>query len=107
MPSNLSRFASVASDSRSGSIGFQPVPPGICSRSLLPRSTQGDGKFSEGGAGPHQASFHAMADEPSALPAIASNQRPERNIIAGSAGDPPAWLMAPAAEQTHIVAGRF
>ena len=37
-----------------------------------------------------------VADEPSA---IASSQRPKRNIIAGSAGGPPAWLITPAVSQ--------
>ncbi len=57
---------------------------------------QGYGKVISGGLEPDQASFHPVADEPSALPAIASNQRPERNIIAGSAAVPPAWIMTPA-----------
>lgn len=37
-----------------------------------------------------------VADEPSA---IASSQRPKRNIIAGSANGPPAWLITPAVVQ--------
>ena len=40
-----------------------------------------------------------VADEPSA---IASSQRPKRNIIAGSAGGPPAWLMTPAMAQGSV-----
>ncbi len=60
---------------------------------------QGHGKIVDGGVEPHQASFRQVADEPSTLPAISSNQRPERNIIAGSAGGPPAWLMTPAVAQ--------
>ncbi len=36
--------------------------------------------------------FHRTADEPSTLPALASNARPDWSIIAGSADGPPAFV---------------